>query len=341
MKGIGEIVEGVEAQLRLKSSGVDARRAKVSKLAKIRSAWIRPGGVLRERDDAVFTVDQARMMKMDRHLCLKLLVRGHHVADVALDHDTERLELTPIPKVIAANRITPPPNRPLAWSHDPDDGRAIRAFIRDCVKKLSGKTPELQVQLQLLRLLDGPKKQAALANLRPVMPFGFPTEIATVVGRQGNAVSDTGKPVTGNMDILARTVRGARRAGGNFVVLELKQPNLSKNEVAKAFEQAVGYAAALRYEANDPNDPCVAASYRHLYGPKPKSSRPPNYDGLPVATHAVVVLPIDRKTEAAACLTALGQHPSIQVGVLLYGASNRGNEWLLDDGSLGWLGWQP
>ncbi|MBK9032259.1 MAG: hypothetical protein IPL61_13235 [Myxococcales bacterium] len=50
------------------------------------------------------------------------------------------------------------------------------------------------------------------------------------------------------MDILARTGRGP--AGGQFVVLELKKPKLPKKDVAAAFEQAIGYAAALTFEAN-------------------------------------------------------------------------------------------
>jgi hypothetical protein len=254
------------------------------------------------------------------------------VADV--EHDLAgRWMLTTKPEV--AKRLAETQDdllRRLSWSHVPDDARAIRDFIGACAKKF-GKTPELQVQLQLVHLLQKSGKPAALANLQPVMPFGFPTEIATVV-------NSAGKPATGNMDILARTVRGPRRAGGEFVVLELKKPaGLSTNDVSNAFAQVIRYAAALRFEA----DGVAAASYRRLYGPKPRASKP-SYENLPpLRAHAVVVLPADRKADATACLSSLGKHASIEVGALLYRAKQAANEWKLDETAFEWLtgGWRP
>lgn len=337
MRSIDTIVAEVEGRLRLDSRGVEKRRAKVKKLAEIRRGWTPPGAVLQSRANAVFTVDQTRMMEMDRNFRLKLLVLGHHVADVALEPGSGRMKLVPLPKVVAEFALSVPDRRALAWSHDRSDGDAIRKFISQCVSTLSGTTPELQVQLQLVRMLDtSRKKPHALRNLRPVMPFGFPTEIATVVDRKGAATSIKGKPVTGNMDVLARTVQGARRAGAEFVVMELKQPDLAEGDVAGSFEQAIGYATALRFEAADPR---AAVSYRELYGPE--SSRAPNYEGLPLSAHAVVVLPLERRAKAVECLSALGRHAEIRVGALLYRANRDGKQWMLDEDSFEWLGWQP
>lgn len=332
MTSIIEIVNGVETELRDQPRIVKGRRDKVAKLAALRDGWVRPGQLLRGRVDAVFTVDQTRMMEMDRRVCLKLLVRGHHVADV--EHDVAgRWMLTTKPEV--ANQLAETQYdllRPLSWSHVPDDARAIRDFIRACAERF-GKTPELQVQLQLVHLLQKSGKPTALANLQPVMPFGFPTEIATVV-------NSAGKSATGNMDILARTVRGPRRAGGEFVVLELKKPEgLSRNDVSKAFAQVIRYAAALRFEAEG----VAAVSYRQLYGPKPRASKP-NYENLPpLMAHAVVVLPAHCKADATTCLSSLGKHASIEVGALLYRAKRTGNEWKLDETGFEWIreGWRP
>jgi hypothetical protein len=330
MRSIDEIVAEVEGRLRRDLRGVEARRAKVKKLAAIRREWNPPSALLRSRKNAVFTVDQARMMEMDRNLRLKMLVLGHHVADVVLEASAGRMKLVPLPNVVNEFAISVPQTRALAWSHNRTDGAAIRRFISECVMKLSGRTPELQVQLQFVRMLNAStKKPRALMNLRPVMPFGFPTEIATVVDRKGN-------PATGNMDVLARTVQGARRAGAEFVVMELKKPDLASGDVVKSFEQAIGYATALRFEAADPQ---AAVSYRELYGPE--SSRARNYEGLPVSAHAVVVLPVERRAKATECLSALGGHATIRVGALLYRASREAKHWILDKGSFEWLGWQP
>lgn len=333
MTSIVEIVDAVEEELRRKPSIVKGRREKVAKLAELRVGWSRTGGLLRSREHAVFTTDQTRMMQMGRKVCLKLLVRGHHVADVELD-DAVRWKMTARPEV--ASKLAQPTTSDLSWSHAPRDARAIREFIRSCADKL-GKTPELQVQVQLVQLLKKKGKPAALENLQPVMPFGFPTEMPTVVNSAGTAA-------TGNMDILARTVQGSRRAGGEFVVLELKKPNgLSKTSVAEAFEQAIRYAAALRFEA----DGAAAVNYRRLYGPQPPASRsPPNYENVPpLRAHAVVVLSSKCKDHATACLSSLGTHPAIGVGALLYRAEQIGNAWKLDEteSAFEWVthGWRP
>lgn len=120
--------------------------------------------------------------------------------------------------------------------------------------------------------------------------------------------------------------------------------------MADAFEQAIRYAAALRFEANngiETKDGLAATSYRRLYGPKPQASRSsPKYENVPpLRAHAVVVLAAKCKNHATACLSTLGTHPSIGVGALLYRAEQLGNAWKLDEteNAFEWVthGWRP
>jgi hypothetical protein len=347
-----EIIDEVLGKLRQPNGikKIRKRRAIVASLADVREHWEGLGAKLVSREAAVFTTDQTGMARANKGFELKLLVRGQHVANLEFPHgDVPRLSVR---KRVAEHQIALPPRERLAWSGDVRDGKAIRDFINECVKKLPGAQPELQVQLQLVQRLYRSKKQLEpeLANLQPVMPFGFPTELATVVDRVGN-------PATGNMDILARTVQGRRSDGGAFVVMELKEPNLKSSDVPKAFRQAIGYAAALTVEANDLESTPLggdAAPYRRLFGPnKKRNAKPPDYVGKPVSVHAVVVLPerlrgtADRELDRLELRTDpppnVGRR-AMSVGVLLYEAVNHETEWKLGH-SFSWIdhagSWRP
>ena len=320
-----EIIDSVIEEL--KTQGADKirkRRETIANLADVREGWSGIDWNLKSRPDAVFTMDEGRMAGARRRLKLKLLVRGHHVADLAFARDGAPPKLTCL-RTIAKHGISMP-ERALEWSHNRSDATAIRKFVESCVEQLPEAQHELQVQLQLVaRLRQSKASHPELKNLQPVMPFGFPTELATVVDRRG-------KTSTGNMDILARTVEGRRSDGGTYVVLELKKPNLEPPEVPHAFRQAIGYATALTYEANDVHNghsPDAAVAYRRFFAPMAHSARArPNYAGKPLRSHAVVVLPRSRRIDAQRELERLlagDQKPRIgteemSIGVLLYSA---------------------
>lgn len=342
-----DTVERVQQSLQAARGVITARRATVERLANVRARWLSlpQQPLLRPRANMEFSTDQSLMQKSARGPAVKVLVLGQHVANVRLlpGHDGwafDALESTARYKIAV-------PNKGLRWSHDRDAAAQITSFIEDCSKKLRGGSPELQVQLQLVRRLCGPKSASGepeLTNLRAVRPFDFPTEIATVVDRNGD-------PATGNVDILARTVAGPRQRGAQFVVMELKQPSVAPSAVPKAFEQAIGYAAGLSFAANGLDGKADASAFFRLLGPEPKKdAAPPDYTGLPLRTHAVVVLPETRRAAAEAALAklALTRSPPLVlgepmgVGVLLYGATKRGKQWTLDDTSFEWLGpWRP
>lgn len=348
-----EIIDDVVGKLAAEGQEkIRKRRRTIAALADARDLWPGLNVRLKSREGAVFTTDQGLMANANTGFKLKLLVRGHHVANLEFSAGGTAPTLTPRDRVAHFESARSPRGR-FTWSKDPKEGTAIRAFIRECDEKLESAQHELQVQLQLVRRLCESKKPSALTNLRPVMPFGFPTELATVVDRLGNAAK------TGNMDILARTVQGSRRGGGEFVVMELKQPRLALSQVPKAFRQAIGYAAALTVEANDfgspPGDDPVH-SYRRLFAPPTKAStKSPNYAGKPVKVHAVVVLPESCEARAESELEKLdlGVDPrpmvggqEMGVGVLLYNAARVGakQEWELGR-SFRWIShagsWQP
>src|SRR5690349_22450519 len=79
-----QIINTVESTLRGAPSKVEQRRRIVAALAEVRRKWsgIPDGAWLPRHPDAVLTLDQTRMLRADKRLLLKLLVLGHHVADV-------------------------------------------------------------------------------------------------------------------------------------------------------------------------------------------------------------------------------------------------------------------
>jgi hypothetical protein len=283
------------------------------------------------------------MLKANESLSLKLLVLGHHVANLKFFSDSKRSpEVTVRTDEVAGHGIAAP-DEPMQWSGNAKHAALLRTFITSCNHKLPARTPELQVQLQLVHRLRGPKAgDRQIANLQPVMPFGFPTELATVVDRRGNSA-------TGNMDILARTGRGQ---AGQFAVLELKKPKLPKKDVAAAFEQAIGYAAALTFEANgfDEAQPVEQlVHYRRLFSSRSRTGA--DYSNKPLVAHAVVVLHRGNGDDAKRVLEALdlqntptqARGKKLAVGALVYDATQEARAWQLGD--VEWLdhagSWRP
>lgn len=323
---------------------IKQRRSTIARLAEARERWPGVKWPLRSREGAYFTIDQSLMLKANESLALKLLVLGHHVANLKFFADGKRSPEVTARKDETAKHGIVAPDGPLLWSGNPTHAALLRAFIAACHDNLPAHTPELQVQLQLVNRLRGPKADdRELTNLQPVMPFGFPTELATVVNSRGNSA-------TGNMDILART--GGGRAGGQFVVLELKKPNLSKKDVAKAFEQAIGYAAALNFEANgfdeaQPIDEVV--NYRRLFSSRAGTSA--DYSNKPLVAHAAVVVHESNRDDAKRVLETLdleGTPPmargkGLSVGLLVYESTRVAKKQEL--GEVAWLehggSWRP
>ncbi|MBK9032258.1 MAG: hypothetical protein IPL61_13230 [Myxococcales bacterium] len=119
-----------------------------------------------------FTIDQSQMLKANKSLSLKLLVLGHHVAILKFFPDGKRSpEVTVRRDEIAAHGIGAP-DEPMQWSGNAKHAALLRTFIASCNAKLSARTAELQVQLQLVDRLRGPKAgDRAVSNLQPVVPF--------------------------------------------------------------------------------------------------------------------------------------------------------------------------
>jgi hypothetical protein len=337
------IVDNVESKLRGTPAKVEQRRRIIAQLAEARGQWkgIPAGAWVPRHPDAVLTLDQTRMLQAHKRLQLKLLVLGHHVADVGLTSEGA-FDLT-TRELHELNNV----ERTLRWTKGGIDSTEIEGFIKACKDALSGRSPELQVQLQLVRLLantnTATKKHEALRNLQPVLPFGFPTEIATAVTLGGN-------PGTGNMDILCRTRAGSRRQGGELIVMELKAPSITSGKVRGAFTQAIRYAAALTFEASafaesEDGRRESAHEYRQVFSPaaddKPRG---------PLVAHATVVLPDSVEEEAMSTLREMvldTEKPQVfgremEVGVLLYKATKTDKAYSLDERSLRWVGpWRP
>ena len=336
-----QIIDGIRDEVRRNEAKVNDRRRNIAELAKVRGRWPGHGWRLRTSDGVDFALDQDRMSRALKDFSLKMMVHGRHVANLAFGNVLLGGAASPVLRPIKLSPkgapLPPLPAGGLVWSNNPADRKTITNFIAEC-RKLPTGSAELQVQLQLVAQLQGAKTQGnpMLANLRPVMPFGFPTEMATVVDRRGDAA-------TGNIDILART--GHRRSG-ELTVLELKAPSLNRSKVREAFRQAIGYAAALAFEANGADDDAQyvdVSDYWQLFADRPGPKKP-GHQAKPLVVHAVVVLPKDLRDRAAAVLAELQleaapplvRGKAMKVGVLLYATTPAGagktKTWTLDGG---------
>jgi hypothetical protein len=339
-----EIIDRVRDELLTAGAEKIAQRRKtIMRLAETREKWPGVTWPLRSREGMRFTIDQSLMLKAHKSLSLKLLVLGHHVATLKFFPDDKRSPEVSVRRDEVVGYGIAAPEEPLQWSGNDKHAALLRTFIASCTDKLPAHTSELQVQLQLVHRLRGPKADdEEITNLQPVMPFGFPTEIATVVDGGGNTA-------TGNMDILARTGHGHR---GQFVVLELKKPKLSKNDVAAAFAQAIGYAAALTFEANgfDQGQPIAeVVHYRRLFSSRRRAGA--DYTNKPLVVHAAVVLHEESRDDAKRVLDALDLEKAppqargrrVEVGALVYDATQDAKMWRLGD--VEWLrhagSWRP
>lgn len=301
---------------------IQARRKMVEKLRDARQEWTGAGRKLRIHKPGVLTIDQSRMKNAKRRFVAKVLVLGNHVADLEFDpkeaHPRFVLLDGRMPSIPAAERA-------IEWKNDDAASRKIGTIVRAC-KALTPGSAELQIQLELVKRLDESKRtNPSLVALRPVKPFGLPTEIATFMNLEGNVA-------TGNVDVLARTRNADNPSdAGDFVVLELKRPTLAARDVSDALKQAIQYAAALTIEANAFAGPQVtnpATPYRQLFSDD-RRAEAAKYDGRPLVAHAVAVLPARLEAAAKAALSKLeleqplivrSGHPPIGVGVLLFEA---------------------
>lgn len=301
---------------------IQARREVIEQLRDTRQQWLGAGRKLRIHKPGVLTIDQTRMKNAGRGLIAKVLVLGNHVADVHFDSKAGNPRFVLLDERVSADTF---PERQIEWKNDDESSRKIGAILRAC-ESLTAGSAELQIQLELIKRLDGDKTtNPDLAAIRPVKPFGLPTEIATSMNLDGDVA-------TGNMDILARTYGAGRRSdGGDFVVLELKRPSLKPRDVHDAFKQAIQYAAALTIEANAlvgaPREN-AAVPYRQLFSNDPKSDAT-KYARKPLVAHAVAVLPATLEAAAMDAMSNLeldrplavrNGHPPIRVGALLFAA---------------------
>ena len=335
-----EIVDLVKLKLATPAGlkKVAARRRMIELLRDARKDWMGTGRPLRIHNPAVLAIDQTRMRNAKRVFTAKVLVAGNHVADVELDPTKSNPRFVVHEKHRARGNAA---EHEVEWKKDRRSSDRIAAILRS-FESLPPGSAELQIQHGLVKRLDANDKRRdnpELVAMRPVVPLGLPTEIATSINLKG----DVG---TGNVDILARTYgEGRRRDGGDFIVLELKQPSFKAKQVPGALRQAIQYAAALTIEANalvGPDRDDAAVAYRQFFSDD-RESETAKYAGKPIVVHAVVVLPDGLEAAAARALSNLAldrplivheDHRPMRVGALLFKAEegNSKSTWKLADG---------
>jgi hypothetical protein len=321
-----QVIDEVIATLEAATHVVSARQANVKALAAARAAWNGHRWRLKLREGASFTTNQSGMKSAAKGFALNVVVAGKQIGELRF---SEAAGKSPTLRRRGSTKV-------LDWSNDAEDAAQLRELI-EAGSGEGGGSPELQIQLQLFRLLAGPKQAGleALRNLTPVLPFGFATEMPTSVNAEGIAA-------TGNIDILARTGRGR---ASKLVVLELKEPKMGAGGVRGAFDQAIRYAAALSIEAN--------GAHKDDYWQLVAKTSEKKVRKSDILVNAVVVLPERLRAEAHKVLHELNLKTTppkvdgraLDVGVLMYSATNakqkKATLWTLQGAQ--WLaeGWTP
>ena len=188
-----------------------------------------------------------------------------------------------------------------AWSGDADDGKKIRAFLKECEGySMSDPSNEREIQWQLANAFGA--KTLSLRHLGAVKWNKRFTEV-------GVSVTKDGKAGTGNIDLVARRGKGADRG---FLVFEVKGPD--DTNVEAALKQALRYATALSIEANGGSER-ERDDYHAVFGSKGKK---------PLQIDAVIVMEdipeVCRRAEQLVpqYLADRGKSAIKRIGVLLY-----------------------
>ena len=189
----------------------------------------------------------------------------------------------------------------------------MREFL-DCCKK-HGKaksTNEREIQWQFAdALLDKSKSEnKALGKLQTVVWNGCFAELGVCVTAKGTVGN-------GTIDLMVRSGKTFPRG---FLVFELKR--LGVTDVKKALRQALSYATALKFEANNGANPDNLLNYHYVFGSRGKG---------PLHVGAVVVIEDDRVVREEAG-EYLGQYhkdciSTDPVGVLLYRIDGGKTSW--------------
>ncbi|MFA5262705.1 MAG: hypothetical protein WC378_02700 [Opitutaceae bacterium] len=235
---LATIHDKVENTLKANPQKVEQRRKAIEAvragLAKVKDLQ---APILRHRK-AWFSTTQGHTAKGNG--CARVQVLGLNVGQLSLvtKPDEAFYEFIPNEGYLKSLGF---PNGPWRWSKSKKHGQQINSFLKEC-ETLPGANAdnEREIQWQLAEALRS-EKGGVLRYLQPVTWDRRFTEI-------GVSVTASGKPGTGNIDLLVRQGKGAQ---GCFLVFELKKP--VRNGV-KAFEaalqQALRYATALNFEAN-------------------------------------------------------------------------------------------
>jgi hypothetical protein len=130
------------------------------------------------------------------------------------------------------------------WSKNPKDAKKIREFLLKAKNARGNKlADEREIQWQLADALRSHKQITACRGFQSVTWNGCFTEIGVSVNRDGKRDAQG----AGTLDLMVRHGRGS-----GFLVLEVKAPGDSKVEAALI--QALRYATALEFEANEGGD---------------------------------------------------------------------------------------
>jgi len=259
-----EVVKTLEAS----ADKVANRRKTIAKLAKAlerQNALLVP---LLRRRKAWFSTTQSVTLAADGSVRVQLF--GIDVGKLSLNRSASEpfYEFEPTFSYREALRL---PEGPWRWSHHQKDGKTIREYLRRC-KGLGRASAENEREIQW-QLADALKSvhNKALRHLKPVTWNGCFTEV-------GVAVKLDGATATGNIDLVVRRGIGGQRG---FLTFELKKPG--EHELEIALQQALRYATALDWEANE-GGPDNLRNYHAVFGSNGKRA---------IKVGAVVVLEDD------------------------------------------------
>jgi hypothetical protein len=267
-KTLAEVHDETMERLREKPEIVTGRREKIAALRKRideSKVLVFPRcPQLRRRQNCWFSTDQSDSKKKTK--VVKVQVMGVDVGRVKLDAKSNSWTFSP-----DENKFPDLVDRKWNWSHDPKDAKKIRTFLKEqCFAHAKAKRDsEREIQWVLANDL-GSTTHEALRWLQPVTLKNHFTEF-------GVAITESGKASTGNIDLMVRRGKGAKRG---FLVFELKEPE--SIDVEKALQQAIRYATTLEYEANkDGSDSNNLENYHIVFGSAGKG---------PLQVGAVVVM---------------------------------------------------